>query len=110
MHGPILRYAGFNIAAPGANTDIISGDLTPRSQVLKVRVAVLLAVASVFKAVLTQGATSFDCHLNSGIQLQAGCLYTFDIEIDSATSYNFQVETDGIVQYLNVKELVGEGA
>jgi hypothetical protein len=110
MHGPILRYAGFGIAAPGADTDIISGDLTPRSQTLKVRVLVVLAVASVFKIILTQGVTSYTAKLGQGAPLLADCAYTFDFEIDSATSYNFQVATNGAVNYLNVKEIVGEGA
>lgn len=109
MAGPILRHDGFNIAAPGANTNIITS-LTPRSQSLKARVSVLLAVAAVFKARITQGATTFDAKFLSGGAVPAGCLYTFDLPLTGVDTYNFQVETDGIIQRLHVIELQGETA
>lgn len=100
-------HRGYNISAPGANTNIISTSLTPYEKVSTMRVTVVVATTSVFNVTMTQGATTFTCGLNSSVALVSGDLYTFNFECGSDTTYNFQVETDSIIRVLEVSEVSG---
>lgn len=104
---PAAKANEFDVAAPGVDTDILASDITPSNTPSICRVAVVLATASVFKARVTQGATTFDVKLNSGAALVASCLYVFDIPWEEGDSINFQVETDGIIQVLKAHEVGG---
>lgn len=99
--------AGFNVSAPGANTDILSAAVSPQSTTCALRITVVLATASVFNYTAKQGATTFTCGLNESIALNAGDSYTFVVGANSSTSYNFQVETNGVINVLNVEEIEG---
>lgn|SRR3990167_2958124 len=110
--GLITRAALFNRAAPGANTNILTSNITP-AEGSAMRVSVVLATASVFNTTITDGTTTFTCGLNASVALTAGDMYFFEFachpsETNSgsanALGYNFQVETDGIIRYLVVEE------
>lgn len=101
----ILQAKGFDVAAPGANADIFSTEITPRYQCSAFRVTVALATASVFNVAVTNGATTRDLGLNSSVALQAGDLYTFAFGVNPANTYNFRVETDGIIRYIQIDEV-----
>lgn len=110
--GPIQRYAAHAQTAPGANTDIMSADLSVLPGMAHVRVTVSLATGSVFNMTITDGTTEYALHLNSGTALTASCLYSFDVPLSTKSSagtktysYNFQVATDGIIQHIEVWEL-----
>lgn len=101
------RATVFAQAAPGANTNILATALSPVYGASAFRITVLLAVASVFKARISDGTTTYDARLNTGIALTAGTLYTFTFATRSAHTYNFQVEADGVIQLLLVEEVPG---
>lgn len=102
--GLSIRHEGFNIAAPGANANILSSSITPNYG-CALRVTVCLATTSVFNVTMTQGSTTFTCGLNSSVALVSGDLYTFSFGGNTDTAYNFQVETDGIIRILQVDEV-----
>lgn len=104
---PLVKANSFNVAAPGVNTNILAVSLTPTNSPATFRIDVTLAVASVFKARLTQGATTFDRKFNAGVALVAGGAYMFDVLVHTGDTVNFQVETDGVIQVLKVVELGG---
>ena len=111
MGGTRIRYEGSNIAAPGANTDILGTELAYLPGGAKCRVTVVLAVASVFKAILTPSSGSaVTVKFRDAGPLSADCAYTFDLERGSDVTLNFQVETNGIIRYLLVKDVVDEVA
>ena len=110
------KYTGFNISAPGANTDIISGGIKFSPQAAVCRVTVALTTSSVFNVECTDGSTTHVWGLNESGALNAGDLYTFTFAVranatgldgGSDLTYNFQVETDGVIECLFVEEVVG---
>lgn len=100
---------GYNISAPGANTNIFSTGITPVYPVGALRVTVCLATASVFNLRVINtpagGSTAFTIGLNASSALNAGDLYTFTFGCNNDLTYNFQVETDGIINVLQVEEI-----
>lgn len=105
----IVKATVFNLAAPGANTNILGSAITPTASPSVCRVTVNLAVASVFKGRLTRGETTFDVKLNGGATLVAGSLYMFDVPWETGDSLNFRVETNGIIQVLKALEVGAQG-
>lgn len=108
------RFFDIDIAAPGANTDIITGGITP-SVGCALRFTVCLATAGVFNIMFQKtGGTqrAGGCQLSAA--LNAGDFYTFEIGASPQTipnsgdrvavTYNAQVETNGIIRYLLVEE------
>ena len=96
---------GYNIAAPGANTNIITG-IAPKLGAGIFRIGLALATASVFNYTVTDGTTGFTVGLYASAALTAGDQYLLDIpHLGPSYTYNFQVETDGIVRVLTVHEL-----
>ena len=102
--GKTRKYA---LAAPGANTNMLSTGLTSAYPVSAFRVTVRLATASVFNLHTTDGTTAYVTGLNNSVALAAGDLYTFSFGVNNGLTYNFQVETDGIISILQVDEIPG---
>jgi hypothetical protein len=94
-------FNGFNIPAPGANTNILATGITPKKSGT-MRVTVNLATGSVFNVQLNQGATNILGSLGSGA-LAAGAMNSFAFGCNPNTTYNFQVATNGIINYLQVE-------
>lgn len=114
MSERILKAKAYALAAPGANTNMLSSNVTietPGSAAL--RVTVSLTTASVFNLRVTDGTTAYDIGLNGSVALTAGDLYSFTFSALKANSagvaleYNFRVETDGVVRFLCVEEITG---
>jgi len=102
--------------APGANTNILTTDLTPDRTVSAYRLTVRCETATVFNVIIDIGASAdLVCGLNGDTALSAGCLYTFvfgvtgttdGLKAGTACTYNFQVETDSDI-FLLVDEVHG---
>lgn len=108
MSERIYKGHRYNLAAPGANTNILAANATPETPGSSAfRVTVALAVASVFNVRVTDGTDAFTWGLNESVALNAGDLYTFTFGVQKGLSYNFQVETDGIIQFLLCEEITG---
>lgn len=121
-----MRFIGFNVAAPGVSTNIITQDaqgnsittgLTPRSKSGFWRITIVLATDSVVDETVTDGTTTFTSSLNAGVALTHGLKYSFDSPFagvipatQTQTSspkplaYNWQVETNGVIRELFVQE------
>ena len=107
------QFTGYNIAAPGANTDIIASpaNLTPQYNTSVFRLTIALTTASVLNMRVTDGTTAFVNGLNNSVALAAGDLYTFTFGVRRssddgvALAYNFQVETDSVIRVLFVDEV-----
>ena len=113
-------YAG---SAPGANTNISFTDASGASvttfkvpeDATALRVTVSLATSSVLDLRVTDGSTAYTQHLNGGVALAAGTLYTFTVgarrySTQSGTtelSYAFRVVTDSVIQTLFVEAVSG---
>lgn len=104
--GILKIYRGFNIPAPGANTNIFE-PVTPYSTASTLRITIVLATSSVLNLTVTQGATTMTCGLNKSVALAAGDLYTFCVGCSKDNSYSLRVETDGIINVLQVDEIIG---
>lgn len=92
------------IAAPGANTNILSTSIVPKMSG-RLRVWITLAVASVFNYTENDGTTNRTIGINSSVPLPAGDEQVFDISSTQGYSYNFQVETDGAITKIRVEEV-----
>ena len=103
----ISRKEFYDLAAPGANTDIFTA-VTPKDGVYAWRVTVALTTSSVFNVSATDGTTPHIWGLNASAALNAADLYSFEHSVSPGVSYSYQIETDGVVEYLAVDELVSE--
>lgn len=104
MGGLSLKSDNFTIAAPGANTNILSTSLTP-SMGGYFQVFVVLATTSVFNMTDTRSGTTYTVGLNKSTALVSGDGYTFTFPVSTLSAYNFQVETDSIIRILRVMEV-----
>lgn len=104
----------YALAAPGANTNILSSGVQVSPSASAIRVTVVLAVSSVFNFTVTDGSTAYTVGLNASAALNAGDCYTFVFGARRFNSqpngsveltYNFQVETDGVIRMLFVEEV-----
>lgn len=93
------------IAAPGANTNILSASLTPGACSYRFRVEVTLAVGSIFDFTETLSGTTRTHSLNSGVPLDADEPATFEHAVRQDATYNYRVKTDGAINRLMVEEL-----
>lgn len=91
---------------PGANTDILSSDITPSFNPSLLRIMVALDAAAKFSAVVTVSETEYSVAFNSGADLEAGCLYMFDLLVHSGDTVNFQIDSAETVSLLRVQEIV----
>jgi len=103
----ISRKEFYDLAAPGANTDIFTA-VTPKDGVYAWRVTVALTTSSVFNVSATDGTTPHAWGLDASGALNAADLYSFEHSVSPGVSYSYQIETDGVVEYLAVDELVSE--
>lgn len=104
----------YALAAPGANTNIIT-PFSVSDSASALRVTVSLTTSSVFNLVVTNGTTAYTIGLNASAALNAGDLYTFTFGArryssqtgETALTYTFQVETDSVIRMLFVEEVTG---
>ncbi len=101
--GVSVKSDNFTIAAPGANTNILSTSLTPTYGGY-FQVFVVLATGSVFNMTETRSSTTYTVGLNKSTALVSGDGYVFSFPVSTSSTYNFQVETDGIIRILRVIE------
>ena len=97
----------FNLAAPGADTDIEANELIPAEGVTIFRIQFSPTVATVLNIMETRSGTTFAGGLNSSAAVGAGDVAIFDVLVSDASTYNFQIETNGIIRQLKVAELRG---
>ena len=97
---------GYAVAAPGANTDILTTGLVPPFDGIFV-VTVSLTTGSVFNVTSTDGTTAYTNGLNASVALNAGDVYTFSFGVRTGITYNFQVETNSVVRFLIVQHMTG---
>ena len=114
MSGLLPRFFDIDIAAPGANTNILTTSITPTVG-CALRFTIALATASVLNITyLKTGGTERACGTQKSVALTAEDFYTFTIGACPQTipnsgnrvavSYNCQVETDGVIRYLLIEE------
>lgn len=106
VSGFSIRSKGFNISAPGANTNILSTGITPQYGAA-FRITVALTAASVFNVEAVSSGTTHVWGLNSSVALNAADLFTFTFGVNPDVVYNFQVETNGVIEFLQVDEISG---
>jgi len=103
----ISRKEFYDLAAPGADTDIFTA-VTPKDGVYAWRVTVALTTSSVFNVSATDGTTPHVWGLNASGALNAADLYSFEHAVSPDITYSYQVETDSVVEALIVDELVSD--
>lgn len=101
---PLPRFEQREIAAPGANTNIMSTSITPKMS-CRLRIYITLATASVVNYTETTSGVSRTIGLNESDPLTAGDEHIFDHSASPDSSYNYQVETNGIITKLKVEEI-----
>ncbi len=106
--------AGFEIAnifdtAYVTANDILPADLTPFNKLCKFRIQCQFSVAGVLTAMREVGGVPKDLNLNGGVNLIAGALYTFPIDVYEDDAYNFKYSINSNIDTFTVKE-VGQGA
>ena len=104
MGGVSTRTRSYDLAAPGANTNILGTAITPREDGFFV-VTVCLTTGSVFNVTTSDGTTTFTNGLNASAALNAGDVYTFTFGVIASLGYNFQVETNSAIRMLIVHEV-----
>lgn len=96
---------GFNISAPGANTDFVDGTDTSITwgSDRAMRLSIQLATSAVVNVMLDRGGTEKTLGMNSNVALAAGALYVFDIHgLETSDTISFQVETDSVIDVISV--------
>ena len=102
---PIVK-ADIHGTNPGALKDILGADLIPTCPPCLFRTMICIKSSSLFAVIFKNGNIS-PLFLNSGIELNAGCAYIFDILVHSEDKVNFQVSNNAVIVELKVQELVG---
>lgn len=102
----IRRAEIFNGSAPGANTDIIATDITPKSGTSAARIEIALTNGSPVNLTATDGTTTHTWALGAGITVTAETITTFHISTNQALAYNVQVEIDGVIESLIWDDIV----
>ena len=102
---PIVK-ADIHGTNPGALKDILGADLIPTYPPCLFRTMICIKSSSLFAVIFKNGNIS-PLFLNSGIELNAGCAYIFDILVHSEDKINFQVYNNTVIVELKVQELVG---
>jgi hypothetical protein len=101
---------GYNVSAPGANTDILSADIAPLDNTGTTgsifRITLVLATSSVVNVMVDDGSTQFAVPLNDNTAITAEAWYREAFAVRPGLTYNFQVETDGVIRILHVEEIL----
>lgn len=101
-------FADYNISAPGANTGI-TGGFTVGSNTSAIRITIAATTSSVVNLTATDGTTAHKWGLDESNAVQAADLYTFPvINGQLGLTYDVEVETDGVIEVLNIVELIEE--
>jgi hypothetical protein len=103
-------YAG---AAPGANTDIFTAvKFSPDATCARLTIA--LTTGSKVDVRVTNGTTAYSQHLFANADCTAGCVYTCAFGVrrfanngTTLLTYSIRLQTDGIIQTLNLEEVIG---
>lgn len=107
---PIAKGSIFNQSVT-ANTNIFSSDLTSSLATTTnpsyFRIFACFNTSGVLSVVKTRGTTTVTMQLNSGVALNANCLYAFDIVVESEESVNMQYSVDATALELKVVEIGG---
>lgn len=118
MPASARRAVVYNLAAPGAATDILSADLTPNHEGCMYHIFVVLETASVFNHVIVDSAgapVTKTIALNGGVALLANTQYEFwctgaktanlSGTATGPLKHNWQVATNGVIALLVVDEV-----
>ena len=98
------KHRGFNISAPGANTDAITDVNWGSRRVC--RLTIQCATSTVVNLMVTRSSTEKALAMNDNAALTAAALYVFDIPgLDSGDLVNVQVETDSVIDILALDEV-----
>ena len=106
----IRRIQRFNLAAPGADTNIFTA-IVPRDNSGIWRISIALTVSSTLNLSVTDGTTTHILALNGNVPLTAASMFNFSIGVtrqdqsNNNLSYSLQIGTDGVVEFLIIDEL-----
>lgn len=115
MDAPILLADRHDIAAPGANTNILTTGITitANSTISGIFITVALATASVFVVrevgtdAVSGGAVDNLLRMNSAGPIGILMPTRLEFPVSRGFTYNFQVETNGIIRKLHVEGVQG---
>ena len=102
----IRRVTIFNGAAPGADTNILSANITPKPITVLSRIGVAFGHSAKLNLMGTDGTTTYAWALNEGSNLAADTLYKFEFTTDPSLSYNLQISHNGVVEQLTWDDIV----
>jgi hypothetical protein len=100
----VPRADQYEVAAPGANANILATSITPIMSGY-FQIAIALTTGSVVNMMETRSGTTYTHGLNNSVAVDAGDIFTFTVPVSSSSAYNFQVETDGVIRVLRVWEV-----
>mgnify|MGYP001610623960 CR=1 FL=1 len=102
----IIEKASEQNTAELADTDILAADITSTQTASIFRVMVAMSVAGIFRADITKAGNSQVMSFNSGVNLVADCLYTFEHLVHASDSINYQYSVNATLRVLRVQEVV----
>lgn len=105
---PLQKALEHNTAELAA-TDILGAALTPTNTPCLFRVMVSFDTAGVFSAIITNaggGGGAMQVNLNSGANLVANALYSFDHLVHLGDTVNYQISVGAQLLVLRVQEIV----
>lgn len=109
------RAFRYNVAAPGANTNILATNVAPRgwgakrsqaqhSGASKLVLTLCLEDASVVDLFTTDGTTTFRSKINEGTPFPADAPLSLKIPVHPSISYNFSLQTNVAIRWIQVDE------
>jgi len=100
-----IAIADVEGVSPGATTDILSSDLTPRRPPSLFRIMISVDAACKFSAMVEVDETTYTVYFNTDTDLTANALYIFDMLVHSGDSVNFQLDSAETIHLLRVQEI-----
>jgi len=94
----------YDTNAQTAGSDVLANDITPSASPVAFQITIQVASASTVDLVETADGTTKSQTLNSGAQLDAGELYSFEVPVRDAGSYNIQLGSGVAIDVLNIDE------
>lgn len=96
---------GFDVSAPGANTDVIASNVVWESA-YPCRVTIQCAVGTVVNLMVTRDSTEKALGLNGNSAIAAGGPHSFDVPgLEVGDELNLQIETDGAIDFWALDEV-----